>query len=221
MLEFLQGKVSDRKLRLVACGNCRREWACLRDDGRTAVATAERFADGQADDAERSRADDLASKEVEREYRHLELVGGAIQSPPRLSPAEERWLQVLLDESFFRFAVARMASASTLPSPELWEGLPRGGPSYLPSEHSVLKDLFSPLPFRPVTIDPAWLRWNFATVPAIARHAYEDRTYHDLPILADALEDAGCTDPDILTHCRRPGEHVRGCWVVDLLLGKE
>jgi hypothetical protein len=71
-----------------------------------------------------------------------------------------------------------------------------------------------------VTVDPAWLTWNHATVPAIARHIYDDRAFHDLPILADALEDAGCTDPDILAHCRADGEHVRGCWVVDLILGK-
>jgi hypothetical protein len=60
---------------------------------------------------------------------------------------------------------------------------------------------------------------NHATVPAMARRIYDERTFHDLPILADALQDAGCTDPDILAHCRSGGEHVRGCWVVDLILG--
>jgi hypothetical protein len=75
-------------------------------------------------------------------------------------------------------------------------------------------------PFRPVADDPAWLTWNHGTVPAIARHIYDDRAFHELPKLADALEDAGCSDPDILAHCRGGGEHVRGCWVVDLLLGK-
>ena len=57
-------------------------------------------------------------------------------------------------------------------------------------------------------------------MPAIARHIYDDRAFHDLPILADALEDAGCADAAILDHCRGPGPHVRGCWAVDLLLGK-
>jgi hypothetical protein len=73
---------------------------------------------------------------------------------------------------------------------------------------------------RSVTADPAWLTWNHGTVPAIARHVYDDRAFHDLPILADALEDAGCTNTDLLDHCRGPGPHVRGCWAVDLLLGK-
>jgi hypothetical protein len=76
------------------------------------------------------------------------------------------------------------------------------------------------LPFRPVTVDPGWLRWSWGTVPAIARHIYEDRAFHDLPILADALEDAGCGDGDILAHCRCAEPHGRGCWVVDLILGK-
>jgi hypothetical protein len=74
----------------------------------------------------------------------------------------------------------------------------------------LLRDIFGN-PFCPVAIDPRWLTWNFGTVPAIARHVYEERAFHDRPILADAA---------ILDHCRGPGPHVRGCWVVDLLLGK-
>jgi hypothetical protein len=54
----------------------------------------------------------------------------------------------------------------------------------------------------------------------MARRIYDERAFHDLPILADALEEAGCTDAEILAHCRSSGEHVRGCWVVDLVLGK-
>ena len=76
-------------------------------------------------------------------------------------------------------------------------------------------------PFRPVTIDRACLAWNYGTVPKLAEAIYTDRAFDRLPILADALEDAGCTDPDILEHCRGPGPHVLGCWVVDLLLGRE
>jgi hypothetical protein len=72
-------------------------------------------------------------------------------------------------------------------------------------------------PFRSVTLDPSWLT---CTVTSLAQAIYTDRAFDRLPILADALEDAGCTDADILAHCRGGGEHVRGCWVVDLLLGK-
>jgi hypothetical protein len=58
-------------------------------------------------------------------------------------------------------------------------------------------------------------------VTALAQSIYDQRRFADMPILADALAEAGCTNADVLNHCRQPGEHVRGCWVVDLLLGKE
>ena len=70
-------------------------------------------------------------------------------------------------------------------------------------------------------VDQCWLRWNDATVVRLAQRIYYERRFADLPILADALEEAGCTNADILDHCRRPGPHVRGCWVVDLVLGKD
>jgi hypothetical protein len=73
---------------------------------------------------------------------------------------------------------------------------------------------------RPAALDPKWLAWNHGTVPAIARRIDNERAFGDLPILADALEDAGCTDPDILGHCRGPGPHVRGCWAIDRVLGR-
>ncbi len=70
------------------------------------------------------------------------------------------------------------------------------------------------------TLDPAWLAWHDGTVRRLAEVIYAERQYAHLPVLADALEEAGCTDAAILAHCRGGGEHVRGCWVVDLLLGK-
>ena len=84
----------------------------------------------------------------------------------------------------------------------------------------ILRCIFGPLPFRPVALDPALLAWNDGTIPKMAQVIYDDRAFDRLPLLADALEDAGCADADMLGHCRTPGEHVRGCWVVDLLLGK-
>ena len=103
-----------------------------------------------------------------------------------------------------------------------------GGDNYLPSDDrrlyapetpahcDLIRDIFGN-PFRPVVADPAWLT---PTVQSIASAIYADRAFDRLPILADALEEAGCTDADVLLHCRIPGEHVRGCWVVDLVLGK-
>ena len=70
-------------------------------------------------------------------------------------------------------------------------------------------------PFRPVVFDPSWLT---ETAVTLATGIYADRAFDRLPILADALEEAGCDHPDVLTHCRQPGPHARGCWVVDGVL---
>jgi hypothetical protein len=72
-------------------------------------------------------------------------------------------------------------------------------------------------PFRPVAFDPAW---RTSTAVALAQQMYDSRDFGIMPILGDALQDAGCDIADILDHCRGPGPHVRGCWVVDLVLGK-
>jgi hypothetical protein len=73
-------------------------------------------------------------------------------------------------------------------------------------------------PFRSVAFDRSW---RTSTAVALAEGIYAERAFDRLPILADALEDAGCGDPEVLSHCRGPGPHVRGCWVIDMLLGKQ
>jgi hypothetical protein len=83
----------------------------------------------------------------------------------------------------------------------------------------VFRDIFGN-PFRPVAVDPTWLTWNCDTVVKLAQGIYDDRRFEDLPILADALEEAGCQAQSILDHLRSPGPHVRGCWPLDLILGR-
>ena len=84
------------------------------------------------------------------------------------------------------------------------------------AQANVLRDLFGN-PFRSVSFDPSWASTN---VLSLARHIYEGRDYSLMPILADALMDEGCDDEAMLSHCRGPNEHIRGCWLLDLLLGK-
>jgi hypothetical protein len=82
---------------------------------------------------------------------------------------------------------------------------------------ALVRDIFGN-PFRPVALDASWLT---PTVVQLARGIYDERAFDRLPILADALQDAGCDNDDVLNHCRDPkGAHVRGCWVVDLVLSK-
>ena len=82
---------------------------------------------------------------------------------------------------------------------------------------AILRDVFAN-PFRPVAFDPSW---RTSTAVALAQAMYDSRDFSAMPILADALQDAGCTSDDILDHCHGDGPHVRGCWVVDLVLCKE
>jgi hypothetical protein len=85
-------------------------------------------------------------------------------------------------------------------------------------ETELALELVGPNPFRPTAFSPGW---RTDTAVALAKQMYESRDFGAMPILADALQDAGCEDAAILGHCRGAGPHVRGCWVVDLVLGKE
>ena len=98
-----------------------------------------------------------------------------------------------------------------------WPGEPTYRAAEARAQSELLRDIFGN-PFRPVAFDPEW--WTDTAV-AIARQMYESRDFSAMPILADALQDADCDNADVLDHCRGPGPHVRGCWVVDLVLGNE
>jgi hypothetical protein len=82
--------------------------------------------------------------------------------------------------------------------------------------YRVAKDVLGN-PFHPASFNPSW---RTRTTVNLAQAIYDERAFDRMPILGDALEEAGCTDAEILNHCRQPGEHVKGCWVVDSVLGK-
>jgi hypothetical protein len=202
--------VSNRKLRLFACACCRLLWHLLTDErSQKAVEVAERFADGVAP------------------LRELEV---AYQSAVEADKATRSRLGRLSAEAL----AAKAATYAASHEMNVWiaDGArDSAGEAMTFSRHAraseenrifcrYLIDLFGPLPFRLVALAPAWLAWNDNAVVKVAQAIYDDRTFDRLPILADALEDAGCPDLDLLAHCRQPGEHVRGCWVVDLLLSK-
>ena len=106
---------------------------------------------------------------------------------------------------------ARMDSDGGM-DPTAWDG-ERAAQCHL------LRCVFGPLPFRAAKLDPAVLGWRDASLVTTARRIYERREFQFLHLLAQVLEEAGCKDSDLLNHCRQPGVHVRGCWVVYLLLG--
>ncbi len=91
------------------------------------------------------------------------------------------------------------------------------GPDERRAQYRLLADV---LLAHPSAADsPAWLSWNGGAVEGLARSIESEQAFERLPLLADALEDAGCTDAALLGHCRGPGPHARGCWALDLLLG--
>jgi hypothetical protein len=108
----------------------------------------------------------------------------------------------------------------TPPTPERWVEMVTERPDPSPARHvqaAIVRDIFGN-PFRPVAFDP---RWRTADVLGLAHGIYDGRAFDRMPLLADALMDAGCADEQVIGHCRSEGPHVRGCWVVDLILSKD
>jgi hypothetical protein len=130
------------------------------------------------------------------------------------------------DNNFFRrafnwlaFAAAYSAAPEVVDDTEGW-GLPSDPvwqAAWRAERHQqaqLIREIIGN-PFHPVAFLP---EWRTDTAVALARTMYEAREFSALPILADALQDAGCTNEEVLNHCREPGEHARGCWVLDLVL---
>jgi hypothetical protein len=99
-------------------------------------------------------------------------------------------------------------------SPEMLAAWVRGSAG----QAAALRDIFGPLPFRVVPLDPIPRAVSEGRAGCLAQAIYDERAFYRLPLLADALEDAGCTDAELLGHLRSPGPHVRGCWAADLVL---
>ena len=203
MLDFLAGKISERKLRLFGCACCRGVWNLITDArSHRAVQIAERFADGLASEELRAGATRAASRAI-----------------PFIEPGDPEWYA----KSAARWCVEEIGRVNRwdirVPgSAEIAARL--AGEDLRPCHLAVwLRDVVGN-PFRPAAVDPRWWSGAGAIVAELARAIYDRRSFDVLPVLADALEGAGCHEPDILGHCRRPGRHVRGCWVLDLILGR-
>jgi hypothetical protein len=237
MLSFLRGRASARKLRLLAVACCRRIWQVMEDErSRGAIEIAERFVDGNSSPEELDLAwrnswvaQRTANRHVARSaaiaasaastwyddrgdvYRWLEE-GVAI-------PAEQVERAMRSAEQQEHQAAAWNAAQSVLKP----AALAAATGTEIRTQAELLHDVIGN-PFRPVTIDSGL---QTPAVLALAQAAYDHRTLpagtlepDRLAVLADALEEAGCTDADILGHLRGPELHYRGCWCVDTLLNK-
>jgi hypothetical protein len=213
MFDELNPKTWYRKQRLFACACCRSIWDLLPDDAsREAVRTAERFADG-----------DVTSDGLRKAYEALVESGPTSRVWNPAAGAAELFTGSYhaTASSFLRAATESVeACGAALVGPRSRRSPGRAERNENARQCDMLRDIAGPLLFRRIAVDRTWLFWNSGTVPKIAEAIYDDRLFDNMPILADALEEAGCTNAEILDHCRVGGEHVRGCWVVDLLLGK-
>jgi hypothetical protein len=216
MLRALPEPPSERKLLLVGVAACRAASDLFTDDRcRAAVEVAERFADGAASEAELADAQQQATVA-------LTLTIG----PPGSAPRPHRTRQGR-NTSWAAFHLASVWRRDDRTPDNTRENVAEAL-AYLQNARrgryratrkaqvQLVRDVFGH-PFRAVPFDPDW---RTATARGLARAVYAERAFDRLPILADALEDAGCDSPDVLAHCRGEGPHARGCWVVDLVLGK-
>ncbi|VTR93254.1 Uncharacterized protein (Fragment) OS=uncultured bacterium PE=4 SV=1 [Gemmata massiliana] len=193
--------LTDRKFRLFAVACARAVWPRIAsDNGRTAVEVAERYADDSATSHEvavvlaaaiPSGGDEDSDDETSDDYKAGHALSAAVCT--------------CFERKHFLYAATSAATAASDPQRA------RAG------QCVMLRDIVGN-PFRPAAFSPSW---RTSTAITLAAQMYESRDFGAMPILADALQDAGCDNADVLDHCRSDGPHVRGCWVVDLVLGKE
>jgi hypothetical protein len=219
MLRFLRhtGKASERQLRLFSVACCRHIWQLLVDQrSRAAVETSERYADGLADREVLQTAHGEALV-AEGEALASLFPGSADDGTWREGPAREAaaWAAA---ESLMAFGVASLASTARVwKSGGVLEEMHAAKAAECGSQVSLLRDVVGN-PFRSTSVKPVWLTVDVIT---LAGHIYHDRAFGCMLELADSLEAAGCTDAELLGHLLSPGPHVRGCWAVDAILGKE
>jgi hypothetical protein len=210
LLHFLEPTASHRKQRLFACACCRCIWCLLNKHSRKAVIVAEEYADGTAGEQALKRAAHAAWQ--------------AASKGPRKATADaglgRRWISQAVAAACWNYKsmwgpmIAAFDALAEITACSEWEEL---GNQPVPHAVDLIHDIFGN-PYRPSPVDLTWFAWDGGIASKMAQSIYDERAFDRLPILADALEEAGCTDAAILAHCRGPGPHTRGCWVVDLLL---
>lgn len=221
LLRHIGASCNARKARLFACACCRCVWDHLGSTSHPLIAQAEQWANAKGPEpnwmaARRAMEDVLAKTEELYPSRY------------RFMPEYEARLAVLRamasaatpetmhsTATFATRALVLETTPTEASDPRTYMRTATSLPRFCP----LLREIFGN-PFRPVVVDPSWLRWRDGFVVAMARVIADEARFEDLPILADALEEAGCDNRDLLGHLRTPDEHVRGCWALDLLLNR-
>jgi hypothetical protein len=208
MLSFLHGRASDRKLRLFGVACCRRVWHLLADERcRNMVEVAERYADGAASRNDLREAIDQAW-------------AAGMESRPQTNDDMRALACIMAGAKDLHRAASEAMFYASRAALGLGEADDLVSGPELTAQATLVRDICGN-PFQDLRpMSRAWLTWKDCTIPQMARAIYDERAFDRLPILSDALEEAGCTNQDVLGHLRGPGPHCRGCWPLDLLLGK-
>jgi hypothetical protein len=224
LLNFLKGQCGDRKLRLFGAACCRRLWDVLPEGFRAAVAAGERFADGEID---RKQLAALAERGMKAPGRlpvafgsvAWEKAGEAVQQVSRPPSAAGTWGRIRHAARATVEAVAHGPRWAAAPISERLDTCERLRADEKAAQAELLRDVFGN-PFRPVALDPDVTARHGGLALTLARTIYDEGAFERLPVLADALEEAGCTAAALLDHLRGPGPHTKGCWAVDLVLAR-
>jgi hypothetical protein len=229
MLDFVHGSVSNRKKRLFLVACCRRIWHLLSDEPwRRAVEAAERLADGLVTEQQLTDVAKSAHTATSGRISFLDSAGQTREYWTSHTAFYTDQAVLLAATGDANAAVAAANSAGT----SLEAKTPgRGSRDVMQARYAqerlaqcdLLRDLLGPLFSRDILVPSSVLRWNDRCVVKLATAIYEERdfTHGRMGVLADALEDARFANQEVLSHCRKGGAvHVRGCWCVDLLLGK-
>ena len=236
MLEFLSRKSTLRKLRLLASAAALRLWGdSIGEHTRNAIAAVERAADdGRGVENPRGVLGEIRSPTPGTFYNHprpntppFVAVGSVVRPETVVCLVEALMIfnEITADCSGV-IAEATVEDAAVVEwNDTLFRVIPVPflAGAYDCSDHlaDLLRDVFGPLPFRPVTVHPDVMAWNDRLVPRLAEGIYDERAFDRMGILADALLDAGCDNENMLSHAREQGSvHNRGCWLIDILLNK-
>lgn len=219
MLDQVKQLASPRKLRWFACACVRAVWALLIDErSQHAVLIAEAYADNKASLAELAAAE-LAAFEVARIADLRTTVSDPAWAATRAA-ARAANLDAYSAASGAAFISALCAAPWSFDSSGgvVHHGDPSAKLLARQMQCEMLREILGN-PYRVSKRNPAWSNWNGGIVPQLAQEIYEEQRYDELAVLADALEEAGCDDQEVLTHFRQQATHCRGCWALDLVLG--
>jgi hypothetical protein len=233
MLEFLRGKARERKLRLFACACCRRVLHLLNEGCGQAVGMVEEYVQtgkrGGLHAAWRAAHEARGLLDVEvwrapdrvthcrREARNW--ASSAVWEAARQNPATAAKAHLATARALGWWQKAEEEAGGVVTDPLLRATSPV---TELQAQAALLRDIFGNSFRAAPAVDPGWLSWRDGTVVRLAEALFAERAFtaERMGILADALEDAGCSDAELLGHLRGPGPHVRGCWGLDLILGR-